>query len=65
MLVLAGGLAFIGLLLWFSYAGREMAWRRAATRREQLRDEVELQRLTHLTVLQMLAAARKDYGRRS
>jgi hypothetical protein len=65
VLVLTAGLIFLGLLFWFSCASREMTWRRTAVRREQLRTEVELQRLTHLAVLQMLAAARKDYGHRS
>jgi hypothetical protein len=61
VLVLAAGLAFLALLVWCSYSGDELARRRATARRERLRAEVELQRLTHLAVLQMLAAARKDY----
>ena len=61
LLVGIGGLAFLALLLLCSYAGNEVAQRRATVRRQRLRAEVELQRLTHLAVLQMLAAARKDY----
>ena len=61
LLVLAAGLALIGVLVWFTYLGREAAWRRTVARRERLRAEVELQRLTHQAVLHMLAVAREHH----
>jgi hypothetical protein len=61
LLILVIALALFGVLLWFSFAGRDRAWRRAVARRERLRAEIELQRLTHLAVLRMLAAAREHH----
>ena len=60
VLVVIAAFGFLGVLVWCSY-GRDLAWRRAVARRERLRAEVELQRLTHLAVLHMLAVAREHH----
>jgi hypothetical protein len=59
VLITIAVIALLGALAWCSYAGAEAAWRRAVGRRERLRAEVELQRLTHQAVLRMLAEARE------
>ena len=59
VLLFIGGLAFIAVLAWSSLAGIDLMWRRAIARRDRLRAEIELQRLTHKAVLHMLAVARE------
>ena len=64
VLTIIAAIALLGVLVWCGYAGLEAAWRRAVTRRERLRAEIELQRLTHHAVLRMLAVARERQRRR-
>jgi len=60
VLAIIGGIAFVVVITLWNLAGNDLLWRRAVARRERLRAEIELQRLTHLAVLRMLSAARKQ-----